>query len=448
MRRLALASLRHRAVAFAATFVSVALGALLVGSFAVLAAASFGEVSADDAETLRIMGLVVGSWGTLIVVASVVSTVGIVVGQRTGEVGLLRVIGATPRQVRRLIRAETAVLTTMAAALGAAVALPAGRLLLRLLIDAGMVDSTVRAGRGLPAAVATFALLLAASLAASAVASRRGVRGPATLALSEAEAGAGRLRWWRLLIGLALVGHGLVMAVVTVTVTGDDPDPYAAMSTSGSASIVVGVGLACLAPLLLRWAATVGAPLLGRGDPARWLAAFNASRRPHLLAGVLGPVIVFVAGAVGVLVMVGIDNRTIGAGHPEGRTINLLNNLVTGMIVAFAAIMVLNAFAAVVSGRRRELARLRLLGATPSEVTRSVLTEAWIVALVGVALGLAAALTTIVPFALARSEGVVPDGGLWLPPMLVVGAVALTLGSARLALRRATVASVLQGSSP
>jgi hypothetical protein len=45
-------------------------------------------------------------------------------------------------------------------------------------------------------------------------------------------------------------------------------------------------------------------------------------------------------------------------------------------------------------------------------------------------LGLVASLATIVPFGIARGEGVVPDGQLWLPPLLVAGVVCLTLAAA------------------
>jgi putative ABC transport system permease protein len=106
------------------------------------------------------------------------------------------------------------------------------------------------------------------------------------------------------------------------------------------------------------------------------------------------------------------------------------------MIGLFAAVMVVNAFAAVVAGRRAELQRLRLLGATSTQVERSVLAEAAVVAAIGVLLGLVASLATIVPFAVARDEGVVPDGQLWLPPLLVAATVALTLLAARSAVRR------------
>ena len=120
----------------------------------------------------------------------------------------------------------------------------------------------------------------------------------------------------------------------------------------------------------------------------------------------------------------------------------MLNNVVVGMIALFAAIMVVNSFVAVIAHRRTELARLRLLGATTTQVHRSVLAESAIVAGVGVVLGAIASLATIVPFSVARSEGVVPDGQLWLPFALITVAVLLTLASARGAVRRTAAASV------
>ena len=436
MTALAWASLRHRTTAFAATFLSVFLGAAMIGAFATLAQTAGGDVSADDAETLRIMGLVVGGWGSLIVLFSVASTLAITVRQRGEEIGLLRVVGATPRQARRLVLAEASVVTSVGAVLGAAVAWPAGFLLLALLRNGGLVADDVAYAGGAVALGGTVVLVVLTSLLAAAVTARRTTNGPATLAIAESRVGSGRMPWWRTAIGLLLVAYGVGMAVVTITVTAHQDDPYAAMSTSGSSSILVGVGLAVLSPVLLRWASRLVAPAVGRTGVVGWLAAYNTSRRSQLLGGVLAPVIVLTAGAVGVLMLVGIDHRTIGAGHPEGDTINLLNNVITGMVALFAAVMVVNAFAAVTAGRRAELQRLRLLGATSTQVERSVVAEAAIVAGIGVVLGLVASLATVVPFAVARHEGVVPDGQLWLPPLLVAGTVALTLLSARSAVRR------------
>jgi putative ABC transport system permease protein len=435
MMRLALASLRHRATASTATFLTVLLGTALMGSFATLAQTATGPVSATDEETLFIMGAVVGGWGALIVLFAVVSTVGITVTQREAEVGLLRTIGATPRQARRLVRAETLLVAVVASAIGAVLAGFGGRALLAMLRGSDMVADSVRYDAG-AAPVATAALLVLVSLAGSGFAARRATRGPASITPSESRPGSQRLRAWRVVVAVLLIGYGLAMGAVTITVTAHDSDPYAAMQTSGSCAILVSLGLASIAPWLLRHLSPLARPLLGAGASAH-LAAYNTRRRAHLLGGVLGPVMVLTAAAVSVLMAVGTDDRTRPSGYEQdARAINLLNNVVVGMIVLFAAVVVVNTFAAVVAHRRAELHRLWLLGATPDQVEGSVLAEARAVAAVGVLLGLVASLATVVPFGVARHEGVVPNGQLWLPVLVAAAVVALTLVSARAAVRR------------
>lgn len=444
MTGLALRSLRHRATAFTATFVAVFLGTALIGSFATLVEASTGPVSATDSETLVTMGAVVGGWGALIVLFSIASTVGITVRQREVEIGLLRTIGTTPRQTRRLVRTETLVVTTLAALGGALVASVTGRMLLAALRSGGLVSDDVAYDGGGAALAATVAGVVLVSLLASGIAGRRATRGSVAGVLAEGAADKGRLRWWRVLAAVLFIGYGLVMSVVTITVSAHSDDPYDAMATSGSCGILVGVGFALLAPALLRWLSVAAAPFLGRAGVAGHLAAYNTSRRAHLLAGVLAPVMVLTAGSIGTLMMVGTDGRTLdptGELASESDTINLLNNVVTAMISLFAVIVVVNSFAAVVSHRRAELNRLWLLGATPEQVRNSVTAEAAVVAGVGVVLGFVASLATIIPFGVARHEGVVPDGQLWLPPLLVVGVVVLTLASARSAVRRVAPAT-------
>ncbi|WP_028652904.1 FtsX-like permease family protein [Nocardioides halotolerans] len=436
MMRLALASLRHRATASTATFLTVLLGTALMGSFATLAQAATGPVSSTDQDTLVIMGAVVGGWGALIVLFAVVSTVGITVTQRETEIGLLRTVGATPRQAARLVRAETFVVAVVASAAGALLASLGGRALLEMLRHGDVVADSVRYQGG-AAPAGTAVLIVLVSLLGSGLAARRGTRGPASITPSESARGSQRLRAWRVVAAVLLAAYGLAMGVVTVTVTAHDPDPYAAMSTSGSCAILVSLGLACVAPWLLRHLSVVAKPLLGSSAAAH-LAAYNTRRRAHLLSGVLAPVVVLTAASVSVLMAVGTDSRTRPAGfEQDARTINLLNNVVVGMVVLFAAVVVVNTFAAVVAHRRAELHRLWLLGATPGQVESSVLAEARVVAGIGVVLGLVASLATVVPFGIARHEGVVPDGELWLPVVIAVGVVLLTLGSARSAVRRA-----------
>jgi len=434
MLSLALRSLRHRATAMTATFLAILLGTAVMGSFTpfIQVALDSGTPSAER-DTLFILGGVVGAWGTVIALFSIVSTVGVTVRQREVEIGLLRTVGAEPRQVRALVRAETLVVALVAAVIGAVVASLTSRALLDLLQSGGVVSEQVAHSGGWIALAATVALLLLVSLAAAGLAGSRASRGPATVVLSEARTGTGRIAWWRWLVALVAVGHATTMVVMTMVAGKDAADPYDAMAMTGSLGLLVAVGLAALAPLLLRAGSWVLRPLLG--GTSGHLAAYNTSRRSHLLAGVLAPVMVLSAAAVSILMLVGIDERTLPTGLPpevtEGyETINLLNNVVTAMICAFAAIMVVNAFAALLADRRLELHRLRLLGATPGQVRGSILAEAGVVAAVGTVIGLLAAQATIVPFAYVRGEGLVPDAQLWLPPLLIAGAVALTLASA------------------
>lgn len=438
MTGLALRSLRYRATAFAATFVSILLGTALIGSFATLVETSTGPMSSTDQDTLIIMGAVVGSWGTMIVLFSLASTIGVTVRQRDVEIALLRTVGSTPRQARRMIRIETLLVALLASGVGAVVAGVGGRALLAMIREGRMVsDSVTYAGGPTSLGLAALAVVLT-SLVSASIAGRKATNGPATIALSAGLSGGQRMHWWRVLAALLLVGYGVLMGVITVTVTADSDDPYAAMQTAGSSSILVGLGLALLAPLLLRWFASAIRPVVGRLGATGHLAAYNTSRRAHLLSGVLAPVIVFTAASVGVLMLVGIDGRSVAVKSPETDTINMLNNVVVAMISLFAAIMVVNAFAAVIAHRRGELAKLRLVGATAEQVRGSVVAEAGIVAAIGVILGLVAALATVVPFALARDEGMAPDGQMWLPPALALLAVLLTLASAAGAVRRVT----------
>ena len=155
---LALRSLRHRPKAAVATFLAVLLGTLLIGSFATLAESS-GAASGTDADTLVILGAVVGGWGAVIVLFSVASTVGITTTQRATEIGLLRTIGATPRQARRLIARETGAIAVAAAVAGALLASVAGRALLAMIRSGGLVSERTTYDAG-PASVGGAALLV------------------------------------------------------------------------------------------------------------------------------------------------------------------------------------------------------------------------------------------------------------------------------------------------
>ena len=432
MIALALRSLRHRPTAVVATFVAVLLGTALMASFATLVESALHAHTADDRELLATMGGIVGSWAALIVLVAVASTVGIVADQRAREAAPLRTIGATPHQARALIVVEATIVALVATAGGALVASLGGAALFQAVQRADLITSeSIYSGGPASLLVSAGVIVLVATVAAV-VGSRRATRGPAGVSLRTVEVPVRRLPRWRTVVGALLVASGLVSAIVTITVTGKETEAYAAMQSSGSAAVVVGVGLATLAPWLLRLLATPLRPLLGRSG-AGHLATGNLTRRPHVLAGLLAPVIVLVSTAVGTLLMVGIDSRTLTAASDPadvGGTITLINTIIVGMISLFAAVMVVNATVAVVAYRRGELDRLWRLGATPAQLRTSLLLEAVAVAVIGVALGLLGSTATAVPYSIVRHEGVVPNGQLWLPPLMATIALVLTVGAA------------------
>ena len=437
MRALALRSLRHRASGFTATVVSVLLAGVLMGSFTpLLQRALAGGIPSTDRQTLIVMGAVVGGIGMLIALFAVTSTVGVTIAQRDVETGLLRTLGATRSQVRRLVRVETLLVTALAAATGSLVgALVGNRALLAGMHRGNLVTASVSYRPGWVAAAATTIALVVAALVAAGVAGHRATRGTPSIVPGEESRGSERIAWWRWLLAVALVGYGITMGIITVTVSRYAPDPYDAMSTAGSDALLVGLGLAVICPALLRGFARIASAT----SPAAHLASHNLRRRSQLFAGVLGPVIVLTSAVVSTVILVGIDRRTLPPGHgADERAINTLNDVVVGMIALFAAIMVVNSFAAVIVHRRHELQRLRLLGADRHQVHASVVTESVYVGILGVAVGLVASLATIVPFGIARGEGVVPDAGLWLPWAVAAAVLALTTAAARIAVGRAT----------
>jgi putative ABC transport system permease protein len=111
--------------------------------------------------------------------------------------------------------------------------------------------------------------------------------------------------------------------------------------------------------------------------------------------------------------------------------------LMIGVLMAFIAIAAANSLVMAVSERSRELAQLRLVGATSRQVTRMIRWEALAVIGFGVFIGVAVAAATLVPFSLALADTAVP----YLPWQVIAGVVAgallLGLGASELPTRNA-----------
>lgn len=99
-----------------------------------------------------------------------------------------------------------------------------------------------------------------------------------------------------------------------------------------------------------------------------------------------------------------------------------MNYLALGLIVAFAGIAMVNTLAMAVAGRSRELALLRLAGATRRQVLRMLRWETLAVAVIATALGAVIAFWTLT----AYGAGMTGDASPHVPAPAALGIVAVT----------------------
>jgi putative ABC transport system permease protein len=95
---------------------------MFAGTALLTAFAAFAETGLSDhsgrSKALTVLAAIMGGWTLVIVAFGVVSTVSLVVRQRERELALLRSVGTTPGQVRRMVLAETVVVAVPAVVLG------------------------------------------------------------------------------------------------------------------------------------------------------------------------------------------------------------------------------------------------------------------------------------------------------------------------------------------
>ncbi|MCR6487055.1 ABC transporter permease [Amycolatopsis sp. OK19-0408] len=229
-------------------------------------ALEFPEVN-KSGEDLIVLAAVSGGLSAMVMVFVVAGTLTLSTQQRQRELALLRAIGTTPRQLRRMVLGEALVVGLLAVAAAVALGPVLGGWLFDQLAANHVVPDVLRFGQGwIPAIVAAGASLLAV-FAASFVAGRRASKVRPTEALAEA---AVERRWLtpiRLITAILCFGGGTALAIVTVAVmTG----PVAA-STAGPAVMLWAFGLAALSPgvtkvmaMLLRWPVQAVSGVTGR----------------------------------------------------------------------------------------------------------------------------------------------------------------------------------------
>jgi len=255
------------------------------------------EILADKSDLVALAG-VFGGLAVSVAMFVVAGTIGLSVRQRHREFALMRAIGGTPRQLRRMLLGETLLVTVFAAGAAWFTGPPAGRLLFDRLVEGGMVAETVEFSQGWIPAVAAAGALTLTALVGGMVGAHRAVTAKPTEALAESAVGQRWFSWFRLVAAIIALGGATALCMVTVQVL---EGPIAA-STAGPAVICAAIGLALVAPGLtkvLTWilAGPLGALTGGSGRVAMLGARLGTVR----MAAVVTPIMLAVSITTGQL---------------------------------------------------------------------------------------------------------------------------------------------------
>ncbi|MEU9118392.1 ABC transporter permease [Streptomyces sp. NPDC048506] len=327
---------------------------------------------------LELLGSVAGTV-VLIALLVVSSTVVQALQQRAEELALLRVVGATPRQLRAAVGGEVGRVAVRAALLGAVGAFPA-HLGLRALLDA---RGALPPGLELPmppalwpAPLVTAAITVLVARLAALIACARTAKVRPAQALRPAVPGKGRK-----------VG-GLVLLTVGVSSAGTAALQHgaAAAAASGAAAVTMVSACALLGPWIAEGAMRVlGPPLRRFGGPGGRLAAANATATARRSGAALTPV-VLVTAFVGVQLSAGATLTHEGAAQADralraGFEVRAAGGLPAGALERIRAVPGVRAATewvagtVVLAGREAgspRLERLPVLGVTPGRLERTL----------------------------------------------------------------------------
>ncbi|TCC17337.1 ABC transporter permease [Kribbella speibonae] len=244
---------------------------------------------------LIIMSGVFGGMVAVVMALVVSATIGLSVRQRRRELALLRASGATPRQVAKMVIAETMLVGLLGLVLGLLGGRIAGTWIFGLLADGGVVPPQLRFDQGpLPfvgAALLTFAVLrVTVGFAAGRAARIRPIQ-----ALAEAAVPNVALSRIRIVIGLVFAGATVAIALSTPFM-----GPTNAAAIGGPAGLTGSIAVAILAPLVIQRALVPRITrLVEKRGTSGVLAVINLRVRAVQFAAILVPITIATAIAIG-----------------------------------------------------------------------------------------------------------------------------------------------------
>ncbi|MFD5217127.1 FtsX-like permease family protein [Streptomyces tendae] len=276
-----------------------------------------GEAVAPGVGSARsLLILLAGSLGGIVLLITgfvVAGALGVTIAGQRRDLALMRAVGATPRQIRRLAAAQSTVVAALALVPGVAVGyLLVGRFR-ELLADRDVLPSELPLTVSPLPALATLLLVAAAVQLSARCAAWRTSRMPATEAVAESRSEPPTPSRARTTAGLLLILGACALSVVPLlsrTVLG--------ASVTSVAGIVAAIGLAMSGPALVRSAGEAVVRRLRPGVAApTWLALSNVRAYALRLSGVVSPLAM---GVVFVLTYTLTQTTVLAATSDDTRT--------------------------------------------------------------------------------------------------------------------------------
>ncbi|MBZ6104351.1 ABC transporter permease [Streptomyces olivaceus] len=283
----------------------------------VVTGADRGDAVAPGVGSARsLLILLAGSLGGIVLLITgfvVAGALGVTIAGQRRDLALMRAVGATPRQIRRLAAAQSTVVAAVALVPGVAAGyLLAGRFR-ELLADRGVLPSELPLTVGPLPALATLLLVVAAVQLSARCAAWRTSRMPATEAVAESRSEPRTPSRTRTGAGLLLMLGACALSAVPLlsrTALG--------ASVTSIAGILAAIGLAMAGPALVRGAGEAAVRRLRPGVAApTWLALANVRAYALRLSGVVSPLAM---GVVFVLTYTLTQTTVLAATSDDTRT--------------------------------------------------------------------------------------------------------------------------------
>ncbi|MEV7185665.1 ABC transporter permease [Kitasatospora sp. NPDC093102] len=317
MLSVALATVRARWAHFVGVFLAVALGVGLTASMGLALAATLDapqELKDRDADAVFTVNAMLGTASAVTTFTSVfvvASAFAFAVAQRQREFGLLRIAGATPRQLRVAVLVEAALVAVPAALAGMLIGSVGGPALVDWMARERLAPAWLTAGDQVwPYAVA-FAIGLVVALTGAFAASGRAARTSAIEVLREAAVDKRVMTVGRWVFGGLLLAGGLVLFVQQLV---SDPSSLLKRKTYTTEPMLLIGAFALLAPLaagpLVR---LVTRPLASTRGAVGTLVRESATAGVRRTSAIAAPVLVSVALAGSLLG----STDTVGAGKAD-----------------------------------------------------------------------------------------------------------------------------------